>query len=170
MTEMPTVPRNDEQGFAPLRDPPEVESPFVADGGLSAAEEEAIRQRARARLRAQEEADRARERARQEERLLRLEAERLRWQIVEDETERFHRERGRVRYVSSGGQVLWLSPDDISTRRAHRVRGRRKGRSHRTRRTGSVIAITLRVAGVSLAIAFGLILVLGAAIYIVEYA
>lgn len=164
------TPGDDPQGFTRVPDSPPGTLHPTTDGDLPVEEEEAIRRHARARLRAQEEADRAREQARQEDRQRRLEAERLRWQIVEDETERFHRERGRVRYVSSSGQVLWLSPDEIGTRRAHRVRGRRKGRSRRTGRTGSFVATTLRSAGVSLAVALGVVILLAAAIYVAEFA
>lgn len=142
----------------------------AGDEDLTLEEEQEVRARARERLLVQEQALNARDEARQAERQRRSETERFRWQVVEEETERFHRERGRVRYVSTTGQVLWLTPEDISLRRSRRVRGRRKGRSGRVGRTGNALAHTLRAAGVSLMIVLGIILVLAAAVYVAEFA
>lgn len=136
---------------------------------ISPEEEAQIRAQARRRLLAAEEMARASEEARQLERQRRTEAERLRWRVVEEETEKFYRERGRVRYVSSSGHVLWLTPEDIRLRRARRVRGRKRGRAGRAARPSSALLSAVRTAGVSLAAALGLVLVLAAVIYVVEF-
>ncbi|MCU0611934.1 MAG: hypothetical protein MUE60_09115 [Candidatus Eisenbacteria bacterium] len=137
---------------------------------LTPEEEEEVRFRVRERLRAGETETRAREELRHAERQRRSEGERLRWQVVQEETERFHRDRGRVRYVSSTGQVLWLTPEDISLRRSRRLRGRKKGQTGRPGRTGAVVTQIIRTAGVSLVVSFGIVVALAAVIYMAEFA
>ncbi len=154
------------RSVSPESSPP---SEPLSEDVLTPEEEAQVRARVRERLLAKEAEARAQEEAHQAQRLRRLEAERLRWKVIEEETERFHRERGRVRYVSSSGQVLWLTPEEISRRRSARVRARRRGRSRRSMRIGDVVFSTLRVAGASMVAVIALVIALAAAIYVMEF-
>ncbi len=101
---------------------------------LSREEEAAIREEMRQKLLEQEE-ETEREVAHQEsERRRLMESERLRWRVIEEETERFHGEHGRVRYVSSSGKVLWLTPEQVAQRRARKSKSRRRDKRASARR------------------------------------
>ena len=97
------------------------------DESVSAAEEAEIRARIRERLVKRQEDERELRESKKQERELQAEIERVRWHIMEDETERFHRALGRKKYVSSSGQVKWLTPEEFDHRRSRQRPGAARG-------------------------------------------
>jgi hypothetical protein len=145
------------------------ESPKSGDS-VSAQEEAEIRERIRKRLLKREEDEQVLLETRKLERERLAEAERFRWQIIEEETEQFHRERDRKKYISSNGEVKWLTPEEFQMRRARRSRSRgRSRRASRRLRPGDWVQVQLRMMVASFAVSLVLLLIITLVIFAVEF-
>lgn len=137
---------------------------------VSAQEEAEVRARIRERLLKREEDDRALLEARKQERERQAETERHRWQIIEEETEQFYRKLGRKKYISSNGEVKWLTPEEFEIRKARRSRIRGKSRrSSRRWRPGDWIHAQLRAMVTSFAVSLVVLLIITIVIFAVEF-
>ena len=140
------------------------------DDSISAQEEAEIRTRIREQLLKRQEDEHTLRESKKQERERQAEIERLRWHVIEEETEQFHRALGRKKYVSSSGQVKWLTPEEFDARRARRSRSKSKYRRRSKRvRLGDVIQEQLRAMALSFAVSVLLLVVITLVIFAVEF-
>jgi hypothetical protein len=140
------------------------------EDAISAQEEVEIRGRIRERLLKLEDDERALRESKKQERERQAEIERLRWHVIEEETEHFHRRLGRKKYISSSGQVKWLTPEEFDARKSRRPRTRSKYRRRSKRlNLGDVIQAQLRAMVLSFAVSVLILFVITIVIFAVEF-
>jgi len=137
---------------------------------LTPEEEAEYRKKARERILAREREKEHQREVLQEERKRKTDLELQRWNIIQEETERFYSERGLVRYVSSTGKTMWIPRDEAERRRGRRVKKRRK-KSSQSRRLNvrRWVGSQFRLVGQSALYTIGFVLIILVYVYFTEY-
>lgn len=137
---------------------------------LTPEEEAEYRKKARERIIVRERNKEHQRESSREERQRKADLELRRWNIIQEETERFYNERGLVRYVSSTGKVMWIPKDEAERRRGRRVKKRRKKGSHSRRlNVKRWVGGQFRLVGQSALYTLGLMLLILMYVYFTEY-
>ena len=142
----------------------------ATEDDISPEEESEIRRRIREKLLQEEETQRRERQEKKADRSLRTQVEGLRWQTIQNETEKFHRERGRKKYITAEGRTRWLTPDEFAIRRAMKSKARKRrrtssGRWHPERWAKRQVIVM----GESFVLSVAAIMIMFVIIYLVEF-